>query len=67
MSQIVIDVVSKEANAVTSKWIWQMDYCKSKGWNPADSYFWRLSEDAYSAKAQKAEAMLSAGKGGEQP
>jgi len=28
------------------KWRWQMDWCKKKGYAPANSYFWKLSENA---------------------
>jgi hypothetical protein len=39
--------VSQAAHEVSSKWIWQMDYCKKQGWPPANNYFWKRSEQAY--------------------
>ena len=29
------------------KWLFMMEYCKTNGWSPADSYYWSRAEEAY--------------------
>jgi hypothetical protein len=32
---------------ITERWIWMMDWCKSKGYPPAQDWAWDKAKEAY--------------------
>jgi len=40
----------QELSIDRTKWMWMMEWCKKRGFPPANEYFWGLADKAFSER-----------------